>query len=176
MSAGQLANAPTPTKGRHYAQLVVRAADFILRQRKFCESRSQTRAETATAAATPATADRETTAPTDSTSRPSPPAPDQPTTGVAVAFVAPRTDSAKTPEATARAEVWSIVAVFNGTPHLQMMQTAALTALRYVHTDSGRRAICDAYSYTTAQQFDIRSDLSVGFARDLLLNRSGTEV
>ena len=113
MNAGTLASAPTPTKGQYYAMLVVRAADFIVRQRKFCESRSQTRGETAASAATPTTV--ETSASANSTSSPSLSVRDQRTVRDDVSTLAPGTDSAKTPEATARVKIWSIVAVFNGT-------------------------------------------------------------
>jgi hypothetical protein len=157
-SSGELAGSSIKTKGQQRALLIVRAAEFCVRQREYANQHSANRtagaaasvagaaagssalapaaaAAAAAAAATHAIAPAPTAARTVSTGAAATAAPVA-TAPVAAAPVAAAPvaaaggATASPPSAVAMQELWQVVAAFTDTPQLTSVQNIALAALK----------------------------------------------
>ena len=156
-SSGELAGSSIKTKGQQRALLIVRAAEFCVRQREYANQHSANRtagaaasvagaaagssalapaaAAAAAAAATHAIAPAPTAARTVSTGAAATAAPVA-TAHVAAAPVAAAPvaaaggATASPPSAVAMQELWQVVAAFTDTPQLTSVQNIALAALK----------------------------------------------
>jgi hypothetical protein len=194
-SSGELAGSSIKTKGQQRALLIVRAAEFCVRQREYANQHSANRtagaaasvagaaagssalapaaAAAAAAAATHAIAPAPTAARTVSTGAAATAAPVA-TAPVAAAPVAAAPvaaaggATASPPSAVAMQELWQVVAAFTDTPQLTSVQNIALAALKRLQEATVRQSIAQALSYVRSGSFDVSDERSIRFAISIL--------
>jgi hypothetical protein len=194
-SSGELAGSSIKTKGQQRALLIVRAAEFCVRQREYANQHSANRtagaaasvagaaagssalapaaAAAAAAAATHAIAPAPTAARTVSTGAAATAAPVA-TAPVAAAPVAAAPvaaaggATASPPSAVAMQELWQVVAAFTDTPQLTSVQNIALAALKRLQDATVRQSIAQALSYVRSGSFDVSDERSIRFAISIL--------
>ena len=189
-SSGELAGSSIKTKGQQRALLIVRAAEFCVRQREYANQHSANRtagaaasvagaaagssalapaaAAAAAAAATHAIAPAPTAARTVSTGAAATAAPVATAPVAAAPVAAAGGATASPPSAVAMQELWQVVAAFTDTPQFTSVQNIALAALKRLQDATVRQGIAQALSYVRSGSFDVSDERSIRFAISIL--------
>ena len=188
-SSGELAGSSIKTKGQQRALLIVRAAEFCVRQREYANQHSANRtagaatsvagaaagstalapaAAAAAAGATHVTAPAPTAARTVSTGAAATAAPVATAPVAAAPVAAAGGATASPPSAVAMQELWQVVAAFTDTPQFTSVQNIALAALKRLQDATVRQGIAQALSYVRSGSFDVSDERSIRFAISIL--------